>query len=537
MFTSEERDLINNGEALLAIISFHQNPQNNKENIVYIKQYNKVFNSILEKTLDRKVKNPPIPGLPIKYEIEKTKEKNLIGILISIKADQLKKTLFEDEESLTELIAFLNKYKILSWCDRYENLATEADLSFTMDSIAELINNYPSIIKALKKQADKLKIPFSPTLIKIMDEASVYDTYSSRFTLLFGKENFRRIKTNPGRFKGSWTKEQRISKSIALIRGMYKKEAIPVPSIDKDYTTSTNKKVHVVLGNTTDLINLTLGERTDACMRLGSAGDRLFRYALLDNKGFHICLYHPKTNEFISRLSCFRSGNTVVFNQLRHSVSQEYSDEELIDIIKQIADELIELTKDSPYPIDNILIDGKYGMENSRMSTVPLGVDVTDKSKITPYFTLEEQKTLSSKVVYSDVRDYGIVLSSSRPDKKLVPINLSAPVPEYSPCRQNIKVYHDKQAQDQILHYKLLEGVINGSEIDRIDIEPNENIKICIAGEDWYISIDNEGNIEQFIMKGIKDITLATKEMKTVLETYKDKLESLTEKDTISLVA
>ena len=537
LFTSEERNLVKNREALVAIINFHQNPQNYKENIVYIKQYNKVFNSILEKTLDRKVKNPPIPDLPIKYEIEKTKEKNLIGILISIKAGQLKKTLFEDEEALTELIAFLNKYKILSWCDRYESLATEADLSFTMDSIAELINNYPLIIEALKKQAEKENKPFSPTLVKIMDEASVFDTYSSKYTLLFGKENFRLIKSNPGRFKGSWTKEQRIAKSVELIKEMYKKDAIPVPSMNKEYSTSTNKKVHVVLGNTTDLINLTLGERTDACMRLGSAGDRLYRYALLDNKGFHICLYHPKTGEFISRLSCFRSGNTVVFNQLRHSVSQEYTDEELIEIVKQVADELIELTKDSSYPIDNILIDGKYGMENSRMSTVPLGVDVTDKSKITPYFTPEEQKTISSKVIYSDVMEYGIVLSSSRPDKKLVPINLSASVPKYAPCRSEIKVYHNKQAQDQVVHYKLLEGVINGVELDKIDATFNENIKTCIAGEDWYISIDKNGNIEQHIIKGIRDVTLATQEMKIVLETYKDRLETLTEEDTIKMVA
>ncbi len=537
IFTKEEIKLINNKEVLRGIILFNKNPQEHKEYIEYIKQYNKTFTSILEKTVDRSVKDPIIPNLPIKYEITKTKEKNLVGILTSIKVEQIKNTLFKDEEALQELIDFIKKYKILGWCDRFEELATAADLSFTMDSIAELINNYPLIIQSLKKQAEKEKRPFVPTLIKIMDEASIYDTYSQKFTLLFGKENFRRIKANTGKYKGSWTKEQRISKSVALIKEMYKKEAIPVPSIDKNYETETNKKVHVVLGNTTDLINLTLGERTDACMRLGSAGDRLFRYALLDNKGFHIILYHPETGEFISRLSCFRSGNTVVFNQLRHSVLPEYTDEELIGIIKQLADDLITSTKDSTSPIDNVIINDRYGMENSKMKSVPLGVDVTESSKITSYFSLEELKDLDDKTVYSDVTDYGVVLSSSRPDKKLVPIDLSAPVPKYSPCRTKIKVYHGKQAQDQVLHYKLLDGVILGIELDVINVQPNENIKTCIAGEDWYISIDRKGNVEQFIMRGTRNKALATEEMRMVLETYKNRLESLTDEDAMKLVA
>lgn len=537
LFNKEEKELINNKEALKSIINFHKNPQYHSEELKNVKQYNKLFYSILEKSLDRKVKDHLIPNLPIKYEIVKTKEKDLVGILTSIRADQLKKTLFEDEEAIKELITFLEKYKILGWCNRYEEIAEKADLSFTTDSIAELINNYPLIIKALKKQAEKENKPFSPTLIKIMDEASAFDTYSSKYALLFGKENFRLIKTNPGRFKGSWTKEKRIAKSLELIKEMYKKDAIPVPSIDKEYTTSTNKNVHVVLGNTTDLINLTLGERTDACMRLGSAGDRLYRYALLDNKGFHICLYHPKTGEFISRLSCFRSGNTVVFNQLRHSVSSQYSDEELIEIIKQVADELIELTRNSSSPIDNILIDGRYGMEKSNMRSIPLGIDIREKAKITPYFSQEELKDIDEKIIYSDVTEYGIVLSSSRPDKKLVPINLSAPVPKYAPCRSKIKVYHNRQAQDQVLHYKLLEGVINGAKLDNIDATINEGIKTCITGEDWYIAIDQNGKIEQYIIKGIRDVSLATQEMKIVLETYKDRLETLTEEDVIKMVA
>ena len=144
---------------------------------------------------------------------------------------------------------------------------------------------------------------------------------------------------------------------------------------------------------------------------------------------------------------------------------------------------------------------------------------------------------MDEKIIYSDVQEYGIVLSSSRPDKKLVPINLSAPVPKYAPCRSKIKVYHNKQAQEQVVHYKLLEGVINGAKLDNIDATPNENIKTCITGEDWYIAIDQNGKIDQCIIKGIRDVTLATQEMKIVLETYKDRLETLTEEDVIKMVA
>ena len=45
-------------------------------------------------------------------------------------------------------------------------------------------------------------------------------------------------------------------------------------------TLKNGKKINIVVGNFSNIINLTYGERTGACMRIGGAGKSLFNFCL-----------------------------------------------------------------------------------------------------------------------------------------------------------------------------------------------------------------------------------------------------------------
>ena len=119
------------------------------------------------------------------------------------------------------------------------------------------------------------------------------------------------------------------------------------------------------MGNFTSPINLTHGERTGACMRIGSNADSLYHFCLEDENGFHITFKDPKTGKYISRVSGFRNGNTVFLNELRCSLKpNKYSDADLEAFCQKTAEMLITKSKESGYPIDNVWVSivniGKY---------------------------------------------------------------------------------------------------------------------------------------------------------------------------------
>ncbi len=503
--TKEEMDLVKNHDLINKILEYKRDVSSINLLPEEKKQISKVTN-ILIKVFEKKVFIRNREQSEFTYEIKPTDLETVISIMKSLDVEMLRKTLFSNQESFDHLISFLDKTRILGWINKYEGIAIPADIQLSTDTIAELINNYDFIKKRIEKKAEEENQPPQYSITKMLDEASVFDTYSQKYSLLFGRENFNLIKTNPPPNSSGLTKEVRIKKALSLIPKMYSRKTIPVPGIDKMYTLENGKKLNVVVGNTKDLINLTLGERTKACMRIGGAGDSLFEYALLGKKGFHITIYDSETNEFISRVSCFRNGNTIFMNQLRNSVTKKYQDIELVEVIKQVASDLIDLTKDSPQPIHNVVISQGYAMESVNAYSTYMGVENVKKGL--PTF-------------YSDVDSTAIVLKTSNKDNKLVPVILDKNTPDYTPQRGKIRTYHGEEAAKQVVHYKLLNHVLNGGNIDTVDSFINYDIVTCIAGEDWYVSIDINGKVEEFILKETNNKKLAMAEMKETLQIIK----------------
>ena len=47
------------------------------------------------------------------------------------------------------------------------------------------------------------------------------------------------------------------------------------------------------------------------------------------------------------------------------------------------------------------------------------------------------------------------------------------------------KILYNKDAFLYVAHLHMLDRVLDGSSIDSINVELNEEIVICLAGEDW----------------------------------------------------
>ncbi len=505
-YNEREMQLINNTELLNKIINFKRYPKT----IILEKEEKKLI-PILTDIFDKTLRNNIIVGYHEHYERKKeiipTNLNSVINIMKSINTNSLKEHLFHNPELFNEVLDFLNINRIIGWSGRFDSIAALADIEVNENIIAELINNYDYIKKRIYDSAIAANKEPQYTVAKMLEEASIFDSYSYKYSLLFGKENFSYIKANPGLNSSSATKEKRIQSSIDYIPKMYERKSIPVPGIDKNYKLQNGKELNVVVGNTTDLINLTLGERTDACMRIGGVGESLFEYALLGKKGFHIIFNDPETGNFVSRVTCFRNGNTIFMNQLRNSETKEYDNQDLIECVTKVSEELIEMTKDSESPIQNIVINEEFAMKESNMYPINLGIENPKKGM--PTF-------------YSDVSEYAIVLKTSSKDNKLLPIDLSTKVPEYTPIRSKIRVYHQRQALNIMNHFKLLNAAINKENLDKVRINENDDIITCIAGEDWYISIDSRGKIEQFILETSKNQEKTLEEMKMALMKLKE---------------
>ena len=236
---------------------------------------------------------------------------------------------------------------------------------------------------------------------------------------------------------------------------------------------------------------------------------QVHHYLITGKNGFHIRFTDPETGEFVSRVSCFRNGNTIFMNQLRNSVSPKYSNKDLIEATELIARRLIDLTKDSPQPIENVVVNSMYAMSASTEAPQNLGVPDVKKG-------LEE--------FYSDVDSVAIVVATKNKDNSLAPVVLNPKVPEYLPQRSKKKVYQGTKATEMVLHYHLLDAVLGGRGIDEIEPIVNDAITTCITGEDWYISIDYNGHIEQFILGNSHRKKEAREEMQVILQELKENL-------------
>lgn len=498
-----------------ACIEFKKSPsryQNSEiTRLELTKKYLKMFNGIMLECYNQGILKGICEEEAIELTVNHSTRKEFYFLLGDLDYDMLQDKLLGDPNKIEKLKNILDSCKVFDWEDTFDLILSDVGLETVNSQGAGLINYGYKLIEEVEQQG-KLT---TPMLLNFMN---LYGSTSSLCKLLFEYENFKFIANNPGPNSAVMPKGERIQKLIACYTAMYEKESLTVPTLEQEYTVDNTKKIKVVLGDVTSPINMTYGERTGACMRKGGAGDSLFDFCLTNESGFHIRFEDPKTGQFISRVSGFRNGNTIFLNQLRGSEHQDYTSEDLIVALEQASKQLVETSKTSDYPIDNVVVSKDYSMSSKKLKSIPL--NVSNIKEGLPNF-------------YTDISKEGILLASSN-GKDIVPITLSQDLPKYEPLRTPVKKNLDNEkANEAVNHVKLVESMLLGQSLEKTELI--EDATISFTGQDWYIYIDKSNQLHSKVITGIseKQRENATVEMYRYIDTV-SKIFSVEQKGVIT---
>ena len=420
---------------------------------------------------------------------------DIYELLTSLRIDALQNCVLSNEEVYKSLKTILLKKKIHLLPEALKNMLGKEEINISDDltNIAGFISYYghiyakeKSTLASNNRPTNNININFTNILIN----AEVYSGVSSVYSQILGDEDAKLIKANPGPNSATskLANNRRLKEAIELTEIMYRKKYVTIPTFNESFTLTGNKTLRVIVGNFTHPSTLTHGERTGACMRIGGVGESLFQFAINNPNGFHIRFENPENSKYISRVTGFRNGNTVFLNELRNSCDPDnYTDENIIEACKKAAEMLIELSKNSPCPIENVVIHRAYATRNARKN---VSLNVKDIKKGLPHF-------------YSDVNSTPIVLATIAKNGLFVPVNLdNSSVPSYLPAREIPSVFKEgSKASGMISRISSIKRMLEGENYEHIPpLEFENGITYAIVSEDWYIYVDELGNIHKDII-------------------------------------
>ena len=498
-YTDKELNFIENKELINKIIKYRKDPLNNKQLLVEVKPYLKFFTNIIEKTVSVLSLKNFSNDLPIPKTIlyNKVDVNFIINILMYLDIDKLKKGLFNDEKLFAQFEKLWNQYKIGGWGNNFDNLLDNAYVDFNGEIVASFITYFGSLIKD-----SNLSLP------DYFNKASTYCTESKKYSNLFESFVFKYIASNPGPNSSSMLKEKRIEESMDLLKFIrLKRKYVTIPPMDEDFKLSSGKIINIVVGNFSDPINLIYGELTGSCMRVGGAGESLFNYCLKDMNGFHIKFSNPSTGKFVSRVSGYRNGNTVFLNELRFSKDAAYDNNDIVEACQLLADKMIEMSKGSPLPIENVVISPNYAME-----------------KVAKNYNLSnvEDSQISLGDFYTDVTSNSLILSTISKNDELFFFKPSRNNPKYNVQRGKIVKKFGGDLKNYLIHLMTLDQFLSGTQIENISIKTNKEYSYGFVGEDWCVMVDDNGNIHQYIMNNSLNKKQAYQEMQEALVYIKE---------------
>lgn len=498
--TEEEYNLVTKRERLEKIIQYKQNPNSNVLTPSLLEDL-KILDNVLDKFYDNEYLSLRYYDCNAKYdyfmpEIDYT---SLVNILSLIDPLKFKNEIGSNPQLYNTLVKILSKYKFFAWNNVFDYIAARADLDTDTNVIASIANNFSRIYEKFSKQDKK-----NQTLPLLLDLAAAYSSSSNKYSRLIGKENLNFIITNPGPYSSPTPKNIRIDKIPYYIKKMYNREAISIPPKKIEVDLSEDKRIIVTAGDIYNPINLTLGERCGSCCRIDGAFGELFDFALFNDNGFNVIFTNPENDSFVSKVTGIRNGNTVFLNELRYSVDDNYSSSDLIKAINELAKYLVESTKNDQHPIDNVIIC--YHLAMLSCPSIDLELD----SMHNKFYSLP-----------FSISDCGCVLYTSSEDTKtLKPYQFgNNHMDLYDPTIDFVKVTTGVRAIEEIQSIELIDELLIGKQLDTITIKDNHRPKKCISGYGWYVYIDNDGNIHEFIISDFKN----NKKLLKLISEYKVK--------------
>ena len=500
----------------------------------------------------------------VKYKKRQNKLKEVNEFFTKKELDVIFEDIINNKQKYQKILEILNKYKLLDWSPIFDDVIMKlyGEVFYSYHSfitnfnsiyesnkekyISEFINseNYNVLLDQMTKEVTsksnnldikepELKSIIKKELIKTIEESfktrpyqllndfNVYESHNIIYKIILGIEEYKLIKKNPPENRAikldkesylEFTEHRLKQTATDYLDMLLYNQKVTTPSLNQIITTKTGKKIRVIVGNRTKSINMILGELTDSCMRTRGIAESLFRFCNNDPRGLHILFEDPNTGKLISRISGFRNGNTLFLNQLRHSLSPNYEDEDLVDALKNISNTIIKKSNESEepqeLPIKNIIADSKYALSN--------------EEKIAPPFKKEDISMLN----YIDIGDREIVaLGTTSKDKNLAPIELKEDNQHLYDAQRPEPVFinkYDELISNKIKRIEIIKECQERNNIEifkELEIDKNDiNYKKAIISDDWVTYIDEYDNIITINASKDSRANIEIKEAKALLE-------------------
>ncbi len=472
---------------------------------------------VLPSDLMYKLHEPDFESKIKKVLILNKRERNLNTEMTNLNVKVLLLNVVNDEEKYKALLDVINKFRLLDWGNLFQPGISQLSIASEVENLYSFLNAFNQIYEAEKKNITKYKLPIVLEEIermhlrgasekeiekykekelavqfsayKILKYCSIFSSIPNCYKILLGLEDYEIVKRNENPNASGWGVLDRMKRASEVYLKAIKQQEISIPSIISDQEVSSNKKLRVIVGNRFHPRNLSHGERTGACMRALGHADNLFEFAASDFNGFHITFVDPETDEYVSRVSGFRNGNTVFLNQLRYVVKEnhKYTNEDVIEAMKLVAQELIEMSKDSDFPIENVVASKSYALEiyeTQKLSDDNIGAGVYTG--------------------YKDVNSNAVVLATTGEGGKAVPLEIATPSrhPHYKCVRiYPVEVKGNLTDRDKIKLQritaikKILEHEDDPTFFESIDIDVaalEEEYEYTLIGQDWFIALNSK---------------------------------------------
>lgn len=449
--------------------------------IIYDNNYTAYYqNEFMIKSLEqsRKVKK--------EYKIEE-KNIDIYKLLSSLRYDIVKDKLLPNEDVYTSLLTTMKKRKIHLMPDILIDYLekSKTDLKYNDNYLEAFISFYYLIYEKENRLLAKDNKDLVLKLPSVLKNAETYSSVSSVYSQILTNEDARLIRSNdgPNRATRKLMNNERLKEAVNYTISNYKRVHNLVPPVNEVFEYN-DKSLRCVVGNFTNPCNITHGERTGACMRIGGVGESLFNFVLTNEAGFHIRFENPDTGEYISRVSGFRNGNTIFLNELRHSRNmKDYTNFDLYNICKLLGEYLIKITQNESIPIENVVLHKAYASENVSDKVVNLNVN-NIKEGLPPFYT--------------DVASSVLVLATASKEKPFVSVKLgNESVQKHLTCRDKLIEIYDKEKMIEVANrVHSIKLSIENNSIENIDIiEIDDNFVYGICNNDWYIYVDKNNNI------------------------------------------
>ena len=468
-----------------------------------------------------------VPVIPLK-------DIDMIGILSELDFEIYLKTVDKDSKLYEQLKKVCTNYALGklpdSMTQSFENLYN-IKLPGGINNIGLFITKFDQIIKnkqrILSLQGDNRQLQNS--VLSFMETVGLISSVNSEtyeIKRLLGSSEYFDFISNKEPNSSVFDRIKREEILSIITDYLYSLTTITIPPHDMIIKSdTTGKSINFIVGNRTNASNICHGERTGACMRVGGIGEGLFLKCITDKNWFHIRIENPDTHEYISRVSGFRNGNTVYLNQLRYPPSNStYTNDDLQDFIKIYADKLIEETKNTEYPVENVFINTGYAMtgyESEDKTTYSLGYDIQKE------YNLEDVSNLvlrGSSDIWTDVRNSAYLLSTTSKTSSYVPLK-NGPEDTIIYSAQRDKIYGLEYVDSDIEKHRFIE-VNNDLMIEKInrvhamkekllgsdykydiydEIDDYDKLYDGYASSDWYVYIDKNNNIHSDYISHIND--------------------------------